>query len=377
MRIATGTGAAVLAIVLILVLGLAGLTGALVTPRSSAGIAVDRLPPLAQQLLPEIQRITTQECPELPVAWVLAQVQAESSWNPNAFRGDHNGGSAGLYQLNEQNWITAGGAAWVTTPPPDDADVLQPAEHLTRAIPWVCQNLRTMTAHLAATGKPTSPLDAMLICHIAGCSRVTDSPTGTPTAGEADCGTECAELVANYVHTVNELVETYTAPAGPVSLAGLRAPTPFTGPSAGCTEDDPTTSGCLTARTRNLYDELIATFGDPGPDRPIRAITCWDAHAWNPTSDHPTGRACDIFPTRAGTFPTGAELRNGWTVVTWLRANADSLGVNYLIWQGRYWDRRSGDTSGEWGQPYTGGGIYDPADATGGHFDHVHVSSDG
>ena len=27
-----------------------------------------------------------------------------------------------------------------------------------------------------------------------------------------------------------------------------------------------------------------------------------------------------------------------------------------------------------WGRPYTGGGIYDPTDATGGHYDHIHLS---
>jgi len=231
-----------------------------------------------------------------------------------------------------------------------------------------------MTAHLTATGKPTTPLDAMLVCHIAGCSRVTDSVTGTPTAGEASCGADCIDLIENYVSHVHELVETYSAPAGPGSLAGLRAPTPFSAPSLGCTEDDPTTSGCLTPRTKHLYDELIATFGAPGPDQPIRSVTCWDPHPWNPASDHPKGMACDVFPTPVGTFPEGAELRSGWTAATWLRSNIDVLGVSYLIWQGRYWDRQVGDAPGTWGVPYTGGGVYNPSDATGGHYDHVHVS---
>ncbi|WP_143030242.1 hypothetical protein [Pseudonocardia oroxyli] len=359
---------------LVLVMGLAGLTGGLLTQPPASGIAVDRLPTLARQLLPDVERIVAASCPELPVVWVLAHVQAESSWRPEAFRGDRNGGSAGLYQLNQQNWILTGGTPWASTPPPADADVLQPVDHLTRAVPWVCQNLRTMTAHLAATGKPTSPLDAMLVCHIAGCSRVADSATGVPQAGEAGCGADCAELIQNYIAAVHQLVETYSAPAGPASIAGLRAPAPFTGPSAGCTEDDPTTTGCLTSRTKDLYDELIATFGPPGPDHPIRSITCWDQHAWNPTSDHPKGRACDIFPTRAGTFPQGAKLQVGWAVATWLRTHADVLGIDYLIWQGRYWSSQSGDVSGEWGTRYTGSGIYDTSNATGGHYDHLHVS---
>jgi hypothetical protein len=45
-----------------------------------------------------------------------------------------------------------------------------------------------------------------------------------------------------------------------------------------------------------------------------------------------------------------------------------------VIWQGRIWYRGGSDAGDEWGRPYNGGGVYDPTDATGGHFDHVHVS---
>ncbi|MDL5154439.1 hypothetical protein [Actinomycetospora termitidis] len=60
-------------------------------------------------------------------------------------------------------------------------------------------------------------------------------------------------------------------------------------------------------------------------------------------------------------------------MATFLRENASELGVRYVIWQGRIWSRGAGDQGG-WGRPYDGGGVYDPSDATGGHYDHVHVS---
>ena len=166
-----------------------------------------------------------------------------------------------------------------------------------------------------------------------------------------------------------------TASAGPASINGLPGPTMFTGPSRGCTEPDPTTSGCLTPAMLHALGEIYRAFGTPGPGKPIRAASCWDRHAWNPTSDHPRGRACDLFPGRAGVFPAGKELQNGWTLATWLRANASALRVKYLIWQGRFWEPGRPDRGG-WGVPYTGGGIYDPTDATGGHYDHIHVSVD-
>ncbi len=144
-------------------------------------------------------------------------------------------------------------------------------------------------------------------------------------------------------------------------------------PPEACTVDDPTTSGCLTPTARGVYDRTLARFGAPGPDAPVRAVSCWSEHAWNPGSDHPAGRACDFFPTRSGEFPAGDELASGWAVANWLRDNASDLGVRYVIWQGRIWYRGTGDRGG-WGRPYDGGGVYDPTDATGGHFDHVHVS---
>jgi hypothetical protein len=46
-------------------------------------------------------------------------------------------------------------------------------------------------------------------------------------------------------------------------------------------------------------------------------------------------------------------------------------GVAYLIWYGHTWPADSPDQG--W-QPYTGGGVYDPGDITGGHYDHLHIS---
>jgi hypothetical protein len=159
--------------------------------------------------------------------------------------------------------------------------------------------------------------------------------------------------------------------AGPVG--DLAEPAAFSYLSGGCTESDPTGGRCLTPATRHHYDEIIRIFGAPGPTAPIRSIGCWDAHAWNPSSDHPRGRACDYFPAAAGTFPRGQELANGWAPATWLRAHASALHVDYIIWQGRIWSPGDRDLSG-WGRPYTGGGVYDASNATGGHYDHVHVS---
>jgi hypothetical protein len=343
-------------------------------PDAASGVNTDAIPAPALAALPLITELTASHCPELPPAWVVAQVQAESGWDAE-LTSSRAGGPAGLYQFNARNWEAAGGQAWESDPPQEGADVLSPEAHLRVAVPWVCANLRAVTAHLKATGKPTAPLDAMLVCHIAGCGRVTGSATGIPAAGEAACEQRCAQIVARYVAAVHANLERFTAPVPPRPAApALAAPAPWTGGKTGCKLPDPTGDGCLTGATLHGLQAIEKAFGSWSDGSVIRSAGCWDPHTWNPRSDHSRGRACDLFPTSAGTFPEGAELEAGWRLANWLRSNAGPLQIKYLIWQGRYWDPDLEDSGDGWGKRYSGGGVYDVRDATGGHFDHVHVS---
>ena len=369
--------AAPVALILVLVLGVATMIGTVVgapPPAAAGGVDPAKIPALARNLLGDITTITARSCPELPPLWVIAQVQAESGWNPAATSTDRNGGAAGLYQLNQANWTAAGGRPWTTSPPAPGDDILHPRRHLELAIPWVCANLRLAAEHLRAGGKPTDPLDGMLVCHIAGCARVLHSTTGIPAPGEAGCDTHCSTLVHTYIATVHRYLAAYAAPNAPAGtdLTGLPDPAPFTGASRGCTVDDPTSRGCLTPATRYALTQITAAFGSPGGPV-IHSANCWDPHLQNPASDHPKGRACDLFTGTPGQFATGDQLANGWRIATWLRAHATALHIRYLIWQGRIWDPTTPDQNG-WGRPYNGGGIYDPTDTTGGHYDHIHVS---
>ncbi len=369
-------GAAVTALLALLVIGAAADD----TASPAAGVDSTKVPQLARAMLPLITDVATQQCPELPPLWVVAEIQAESGWNPGAFSSDANGGAAGLYQMNQASWVAAGGEPWAATPPPPDADVRRPETHLRRAIPWVCANLRAATEHIAVTGKPTAPLDAMLVCHIAGCGRLTGSTTGVPAAGEAGCSARCARLIARYLDTVHGYVEAYRAPAGgpgspkaPPTPAGP-VPAAYTGPITGCAMDDPTSGGCLTATTAHGLAAMAAAFG-PWRDGPMISSTgCWAQRPASQRSDHPAGKACDMAPGVLGRFANGDDLAHGWQIANWLRSYARELRVKYLIWQGRYWDRATKDVPGSWGVRYTGGGLYDVSDPTGGHFDHVHVS---
>ncbi|MCW2722697.1 hypothetical protein [Pseudonocardia sp.] len=348
-------------------------------PPASSGVDAAALPAPARESLPLITDLTATTCPELPPLWVVAQVQAESGWDAG-LHADTAGGAAGLYQFGQRAWIAAGGAAWPSDPPPADAPALSADAHLRVAVPWICANLRAVTAHLKAAKKTAAPLDAMLVCHIAGCGRVTGSRTGIPAAGQAGCAERCAQVIARYIHAVHVNLERFAAPVAPAAApapapAPAATPAAWTGGSTGCRPPDPTRKdGCLTGAARHGLEAVAAAFGDWTDGPLIHSTGCWDAHAWNPGSDHSKGRACDFMVTRPGTFAAGAELDHGWTIAKWLRTNAGPLAVKYLIWQGRYWDPGTTDDAGSWGTRYTGGGVYDVRDATGGHYDHVHVS---
>jgi hypothetical protein len=378
-----------------------------------SGVDITKIPKLAEQMLPVINDVLDRQCPELPAVWVVAEVQAESGWNPTAHSADSNGGASGLYQMNDRNWAAAGGRA---------GEITVPETHLRVGIPWVCTNLRAVTGHLAATGKPTDPLDAMLVCHIAGCGRVTGSATGVPKVGEAGCGSTCVGLINRYIANVHRYVARFStpppapsrAPTPPpavlaegsariqaaavardarvvpatigggaggrtVTLGGITSslplsPAPFTGALTGCRLTDPTSHGCLTATTLYGLESAVDAFGDFHTGPTLRSAGCWDAHAWNPTSDHAKGKACDLFPGAPGKFARGDALVEGWRVANWYRENAAALHVRYLIWQGRYWQAGGKDVGGGWGERYDGGGVYNTRSATGGHYDHVHVS---
>jgi hypothetical protein len=131
------------------------------------------------------------------------------------------------------------------------------------------------------------------------------------------------------------------------------------------TVPDPTgTGGFLTAATAHMLSEVYRVFGRwPG--------SCWDRHAWNPSSDHPKGRACDLTVGRIGSFPGAVDKARGWNLAKWLQANASVLSVSYVIWDGQIW---SASRAGEGWRRYSGGGVYSPTNVTGGHYDHVHVS---
>jgi hypothetical protein len=128
-------------------------------------------------------------------------------------------------------------------------------------------------------------------------------------------------------------------------------------PPEGCSQQDPTTSGCLTPRTLNaLQQARNAGFS--------RFTACYRSGGGG---EHPKGRACD-FSANATTFQnaraSGGDKVYGDNLAGWFIANSDRLGVLYVIWYNQIWF------------PGLGWRAYTSGDGTpaGDHYNHVHLS---
>lgn len=118
-----------------------------------------------------------------------------------------------------------------------------------------------------------------------------------------------------------------------------------------CSENDPTTSGCITPRTLHMYQEVRkAGFN--------RFAGC---HRNGGPFEHPKGRACDwSLQSRGFSVAHNADMKNyGNNLMAFLVRNADRLGILYVIWYRQIWF------------PATGWKAYHGAST---HMDHVHVS---
>ena len=118
-----------------------------------------------------------------------------------------------------------------------------------------------------------------------------------------------------------------------------------------CTVNDPTTNGCITARTLHMYKEARkAGF--------TRFVGC---HRDGGPFEHPKGRACDWSLEKSGfrPFHNDSTFKYGNDLMAFLVRNADRLGILYVIWNRQIWFPTRG-----WG-PYRGPSA---------HIDHVHVS---
>jgi len=148
----------------------------------------------------------------------------------------------------------------------------------------------------------------------------------------------------------NKLTGGFVSATSPVAKAAPRS-SDGSWPDESCSVNDPTTSGCITARTLNAYNEVRkAGFR--------RFVGC---HRSGGPFEHPKGRACDWSLVSSGftSARTDDQRLYGNNLTAFLVRNADRLGILYVIWYRQIWFPATGWSS------YNG-----PQD----HKDHVHMS---
>jgi hypothetical protein len=132
-------------------------------------------------------------------------------------------------------------------------------------------------------------------------------------------------------------------------------------PPQGCTLNDPTTDGCITARTLHALNEAK------------RVGFTWYVSCYRPGTqyEHPKGRACDFaaFPNGfENRSATGANRNYGDRLAAFFVKNASALAVMYVVWFCQIWTYGVG-----WHRYNSAGSNCGDAPA-GDHTNHVHLS---
>jgi hypothetical protein len=151
--------------------------------------------------------------------------------------------------------------------------------------------------------------------------------------------------------------------AGRLSAGGIAGPCPVAAPLGGT---EPITETRTTPATRAMANAVIGCFGRGS------YTSCYDRRTQSDGREgpfeHPRGRACDFAIGDIGRMPTDDERPRGDAMAAWVQANAAEMNVLQIIWYKRIWHPRDGNIPWSQWDNYSGSG------ATGGHYDHVHVS---
>jgi hypothetical protein len=192
----------------------------------------------------------------------------------------------------------------------------------------------------------------VLAAVLAGCAGGEDPAVGAtdePQFTWQDDGGDEAPLIEKAGSCTTRYV-----PSAAVLAAGERLDVTYNGAGSRC-------SGGETAGARAFGNYMRAHFGSlmnlRVPGEGIQIYNCRDVVGGSTLSLHAVGRAIDVFiPTLPGGVANNAK---GDQVVAWLVANAQSIGVQAIIWDRTYWR-----FDGRAPRCYTG---ENP------HYDHVHV----
>lgn len=130
-------------------------------------------------------------------------------------------------------------------------------------------------------------------------------------------------------------------------------------PGSACPGGGAMVAGNITRRMACVRDQIKTQFGVP------RGIGCYRKEGGIPGGgEHPLGRACDFMISSGA--PDSGEVKLGYDIANWAKANAERLGIDYIIYRQHIWNPTRAAEG--WRQMEDRGGL------TANHFDHVHIS---
>lgn len=153
---------------------------------------------------------------------------------------------------------------------------------------------------------------------------------------------------------VQRLIERYQAQAAARAERAER--TSSSSASAPAPSSSIAVPGNITPRMAQVYTEIVSRFGEG------YGVLCYRP---DDSGEHPDGRACDFMLSSGGAEPSGAQVQRGYDIAAWAQANAERLGIMYIIYRQRIWDIRCGCG---WES------MEDRGSVTANHVDHVHIS---
>jgi cell wall-associated NlpC family hydrolase len=214
----------VMAVPAIAILALIGQVGSAIACTQFTGTSLSSAAPVPAQARLWIT-LTHSVCPDLPEPWIAAVMAQESGFHPDAHADDVNGGTWGLFQINEGIWRATYGAGWDADLNHNGVwDVKDPEIQAVVAGKYLCERLdgvrRIRGEHpYWASTRDLTELDALVVAHNAGESRLATYPS-------------IPEVTADFVRTVRAHVAAWSEPTG--TGAGAAAPADHLAVDAAC-----------------------------------------------------------------------------------------------------------------------------------------------
>jgi hypothetical protein len=236
---------AIPAIAVLAAIGVGAGTAACIETSAGGALAAGAPVPVAAR---EWVRETKAACPDLPETWIAAVMAQESGFRPDAYANDSNGGTWGLFQINESIWTATYGHGFDADLNANGVrDVAEPSIHARVGGQYLCNRLagvreiRTQHPDWASSALPV--LDALIIAHNAGESRLRTYPN-------------IPAITTDFIHNVHQRMAEWST----VTDAGARTDLPDAAGSPGPTSaPTPELSGPLDLSGAGCLPRLGAT----------------------------------------------------------------------------------------------------------------------